>query len=159
MKLAREFNNSSSKIQLFNPLSDLFLSSLSTLTALTCPLSGWMAHRYLLFSDSHSVVWIFSRLMCIGNIGGLLRHFLLGIVLAVNWKMRSRISSIYPPLKRFPLRTSLKYRLPSSSTLSTLRHWSYVPSRRTISMARTPARIYGQLLREWWLIGVFRGGT
>ena len=41
--------------------------------------------------------------------------------------------SNHPPLKPFPSRVSPMYRLPSSSTLSTLRHGSCIPSRRTIS--------------------------
>ena len=43
-------------------------------------------------------------------------------------------------------------RLPSSSTLPTLRHWSWIPSRRTTFVTRT--RRHEQLWREWhqWLL-------
>lgn len=74
-----------------------------------------MAHRYLPFSDSHSVVWSVSifRLLCAGTITIGIRILEIGIVLAVNCKMRSRILYIYPPLKPFPSRASTKCRLPS----------------------------------------------
>jgi len=45
--------------------------------------------------------------------------------------------SIHLPLNPFTSLPSSKYQLPSTSTLSTLRHWCCIPSRRLIFMSRT----------------------
>ena len=145
MVSAKGFINSLSKIRSFSPLSEALLSNRVRVTTFKFMIS-WIAHRSLPFFDFHFVVWRISpSITLIG--GGLLHCQWIGITSAANWRTRSRLLYIHPPLKPS---TSTKSTCRScSSTASTLPNWSCTTSRPTNLLASSQDCWRRQLRREW----------